>query len=129
MRLGQRVIHVVVPAILRYACCSFHRAAHLCRLAATEETAPRLAGGCMFMFLSRYWRVLVLRGVIPILLIVLASIFPFATLAVLVLLFGAYVFIDGAFATVSGGRRTEDKARPVDRAADGLMSVGRESMC
>lgn len=61
----------------------------------------------MFMLLSRYWWVLVVRGVIAILFGILAFTMPAAALAALVLVFGAYAFIDGAFAIAAalGGRR------------------------
>jgi uncharacterized membrane protein HdeD (DUF308 family) len=55
----------------------------------------------MFMLLSRYWWVLVVRGAIAILFGVLAYTLPLATLATLVLVFGAYAFVEGSFAVVS----------------------------
>lgn len=55
----------------------------------------------MFMFLSRYWWALVVRGIIAILLGVLAFMLPVATLAALVVVFGAYALADGIFAIVA----------------------------
>jgi len=55
----------------------------------------------MFMLLSRYWWVLVVRGAIAILFGVMAFALPTATLAALVLVFGAYALADGGLAVVS----------------------------
>jgi uncharacterized membrane protein HdeD (DUF308 family) len=58
--------------------------------------------------LSRYWWVLLLRGIFAILFGVLAFVWPTITLATLVLLFGAYALVDGVFALIGairgGGR-------------------------
>lgn len=61
----------------------------------------------MLMYLSRYWWVLVVRGVIAILFGVLAFTLPVATVAALVLVFGAFALADGIFAVVTAvvGRR------------------------
>jgi uncharacterized membrane protein HdeD (DUF308 family) len=50
--------------------------------------------------LARNWWVLLLRGVIAILFGILAFIHPGITAEVLVLFFGAYMFVDGIFAVV-----------------------------
>lgn len=55
----------------------------------------------MFMFLSRYWWVLVVRGSIAILFGVLAFALPLATLTAVVLVFGAFALADGIFAIVT----------------------------
>jgi uncharacterized membrane protein HdeD (DUF308 family) len=52
--------------------------------------------------LARNWWVLALRGVVGILIGIGAFVSPGATLAALVLVFGAYVFVDGIFAVVAG---------------------------
>src|SRR5262245_46840432 len=52
--------------------------------------------------LARNWWVLALRGVIGILFGIAAFVWPESTLAALVLVFGAYVFVDGIFAVVAG---------------------------
>ena len=65
----------------------------------------------MFMFLSRYWWVLVVRGVIAILFGVLAFTLPLETVATLILVFGAYAFVDGSVAVVTaiaGSKLTPD---------------------
>jgi len=78
----------------------------------------------MFDLLARYWWVLVLRGAMAILFGVLAFLWPGITLAALVLLVGAYFFVDGIFAIVLafGGWRERD-----DRwllLLEGLLGVG-----
>ena len=52
--------------------------------------------------LARNWWVLALRGVVGILFGIGAFVWPGATLAALILVFGAYVFVDGIFAVVAG---------------------------
>jgi uncharacterized membrane protein HdeD (DUF308 family) len=52
--------------------------------------------------LARNWWVLALRGVAGILFGIGAFVWPGATLAALILVFGAYVFVDGIFAVVAG---------------------------
>jgi uncharacterized membrane protein HdeD (DUF308 family) len=59
--------------------------------------------------LSRYWWVLLLRGIAAILFGILAFAWPGLTLASLVIVFGAYALVDGVFAIASairgGGRQ------------------------
>jgi uncharacterized membrane protein HdeD (DUF308 family) len=52
--------------------------------------------------LARNWWLLALRGVVGILFGIGAFVWPGATLAALVIVFGAYVFVDGIFAVVTG---------------------------
>jgi uncharacterized membrane protein HdeD (DUF308 family) len=52
--------------------------------------------------LARNWWVLALRGCVGMLFGIGAFVWPNATLAALILVFGAYVFIDGIFAVVAG---------------------------
>jgi uncharacterized membrane protein HdeD (DUF308 family) len=52
--------------------------------------------------LARNWWLVALRGVIGILFGIGAFMWPDATLAALVIVFGAYVFVDGIFAVVAG---------------------------
>lgn len=56
----------------------------------------------MIATLSRNWWVLAIRGVAAILFGIAAFLWPGITLTVLVLLFGAYVLVDGIFAVVAG---------------------------
>jgi uncharacterized membrane protein HdeD (DUF308 family) len=52
--------------------------------------------------LARTWWLVALRGVIGILFGIAAFVWPESTLAALVIVFGAYVFVDGIFAVVAG---------------------------
>ena len=59
--------------------------------------------------LKRHWWVPVLRGVAAIVFGVIAFVYPGLTVAVLVLLFGAWVLVDGVFRIVGAiGRRASD---------------------
>ncbi len=58
----------------------------------------------MIATLARNWWLVALRGIAGILLGIAAFVWPGLTLEVLVLLFGAYVLVDGAFALVAGIR-------------------------
>ncbi len=55
----------------------------------------------MLTQLTRNWWVVALRGVVAILFGVLALVWPGLTLEILVLFFGAYALVDGAFAIVA----------------------------
>ena len=55
----------------------------------------------MFTQLSKYWWVLVLRGVMAIALGVFAFVWPQQTIAALVLVFGAIAVVDGSLAVVA----------------------------
>jgi uncharacterized membrane protein HdeD (DUF308 family) len=52
--------------------------------------------------LARNWWLLALRGVAGILFGIVAFVWPGATLAALVIVFGTYVFVDGIFALIAG---------------------------
>jgi len=65
----------------------------------------------MIADLSRNWWVLALRGVLGILFGIGAFVWPGLTLAALILVFGAYAFVDGIFAVVAG----IDMRRQIDR--------------
>jgi uncharacterized membrane protein HdeD (DUF308 family) len=62
------------------------------------------------LFAGRWWAVL-LRGVLAVLVGVLAFAWPAVTLSVLVLLFGCYALVDGLFSLVAaaGGRDRQDR--------------------
>jgi uncharacterized membrane protein HdeD (DUF308 family) len=61
----------------------------------------------MAALLARNWWALALRGVAAIIFALLAFALPGVTLAVLVILFGAYALIDGIFAIVSAIRAVQ----------------------
>jgi uncharacterized membrane protein HdeD (DUF308 family) len=61
---------------------------------------------------TRSWWILLLRGIIAIIFGVLAFFWPAVTLATLVILFGVYALVDGAFslaAAFSGWRHRDDR--------------------
>src|SRR6266478_496109 len=59
--------------------------------------------------LKRHWWVPVIRGVAAIIFGVMAFVYPGLTVAVLVLLFGAWVLVDGVFRIVGAiGHRASD---------------------
>jgi uncharacterized membrane protein HdeD (DUF308 family) len=58
----------------------------------------------MLHLLARFWWALALRGLFAVLFGLLAIFMPHKTLLVLVLLFGAYAFLDGIFDLVSAVR-------------------------
>jgi uncharacterized membrane protein HdeD (DUF308 family) len=65
--------------------------------------------------LSRYWWVVVLRGIAAILFGVLALVWPGPTVFALVLLFGAYALVDGVFTLASALGRNRDGTRTGSR--------------
>ena len=78
----------------------------------------------MLDLLSRYWWTLVVRGVIAIIFGILAFVWPGFTLATLVILFGAYILVDGIFAIVGaiGGWGERDDHWLL--LLEGLLGVG-----
>jgi uncharacterized membrane protein HdeD (DUF308 family) len=62
----------------------------------------------MIPILARIWWLVAIRGIAGILVGLAAFMWPGMTLAVLALLFGAYVLVDGAFALVAGIRMTRE---------------------
>ncbi len=64
----------------------------------------------MLAFMARNWWVLLIRGILAIAFGVLAFLWPGLTLAVLVLLFGAYALLDGVASIIIGltGRGAQD---------------------
>src|SRR6266581_5879883 len=59
--------------------------------------------------LKRHWWIPVLRGIAAIILGILAFVYPVPTLAVLVLLFGAWMLVDGIFRVIGAiGNRSSD---------------------
>src|SRR5580700_12146064 len=70
-----------------------------------DNSVPEFTG----LFAGRWWAVL-LRGLVAIAFGVLAFTWPGITLATLVMLFGFYALLDGAFSLITaiGGRRRRD---------------------
>jgi uncharacterized membrane protein HdeD (DUF308 family) len=73
---------------------------------------------------SRYWWAIAVRGAVAILFGVLAFAWPGATLASLVLLFGAYAIVDGIASVVMGVREYGQRERWWATLLGGLVSVG-----
>jgi uncharacterized membrane protein HdeD (DUF308 family) len=73
---------------------------------------------------SRYWWAIALRGVLAIVFGVLAFVWPGATLASLVLLFGAYAIVDGIASIVIGIREFGERERWWATLLGGVVSVG-----
>ena len=69
------------------------------------NSVPEFAG----LFAGRWWAILI-RGIVAIAFGVLAFTWPSVTLATLVVLFGCYALLDGAFSLITaiGGRRRRD---------------------
>jgi uncharacterized membrane protein HdeD (DUF308 family) len=78
----------------------------------------------MLPLLSRFWWVLLLRGLAAIIFGIAAFAWPGLTLAVLVLFFGAYAFVDGVFllvAVIGGWRQVNDRWLLL---IEGLIGIG-----
>jgi uncharacterized membrane protein HdeD (DUF308 family) len=78
----------------------------------------------MFELLRRRWWLIALRGVAAIVFGVLAITLPHITLATLVILFGAYAFVDGIFAVIhaiGGGDQSESRWLLL---LEGLLGIG-----
>jgi uncharacterized membrane protein HdeD (DUF308 family) len=87
----------------------------------------------MLDLLTRHWWLLVVRGVLGILFGILALVWPGATIAALVLLFGVYAIVDGVatlYAAITGregadrGRRPASGGHRVWLAIEGLLGIG-----
>lgn len=73
--------------------------------------------------LTRGWWLVVLRGVIAVLFGLAAFAWPTLTVQVLILLFGAYAFVDGVFAFVSMFHAIRDKMAWWTLALEGVAGV------
>jgi uncharacterized membrane protein HdeD (DUF308 family) len=76
----------------------------------------------MYVAMTNRWA-LVLRGVVAIIFGLVAFIWPRITLATLVLLFGAYVLVDGIFAIVAAVRAPKEFARWWVLLIEGVLSI------
>ena len=73
--------------------------------------------------LKRHWWVPVLRGVAAVLFGTMAFVYPGLTVAVLVLLFGAWILVDGVFRVIGAiGHRASDKEWGFDLII-GIMGI------
>jgi uncharacterized membrane protein HdeD (DUF308 family) len=73
-------------------------------MAAAGSRRPFTAGGTMESAITGNWWVVALRGVAGILLGIAAFLVTGITLAVLIALFAAYLFVDGVLAILAGSR-------------------------
>ncbi|WP_457654101.1 HdeD family acid-resistance protein [Rhodocaloribacter sp.] len=78
----------------------------------------------MFILLFRSWRSLLLRGLAAVLFGVLSLMWPQLSLAVLVLLVGAFLFVDGVLSIWAALRGRREESRWWLLLADGLLGVG-----
>lgn len=69
------------------------------------------------------WWALVVRGIAAIIFGILTFIWPGASIAVLVVLFGVYAFIDGVFAIISAIRAAEHHRRWGAFAIQGIVGI------
>ena len=77
----------------------------------------------MNLVLVRNWWALALRGVFAVLFGLIAFLMPGVTLAVLVLMFGAYSLVDGVFSIIAGIRAAERHERWWPFVLEGLLSI------
>ena len=69
------------------------------------------------------WWALALRGVLAILFALIAFFLPGITAAALVLVFGAYAFVDGIFALIAGLRAARHHGRSAPLLIEGVLNV------
>jgi uncharacterized membrane protein HdeD (DUF308 family) len=73
--------------------------------------------------LARNWWVLVVRGVLAVVFGILAFVLPGVTVTALVILFGAFMLVDGVFALVSAWRRAERRMSWWPFVFEGLAGI------
>src|SRR5215211_2605920 len=81
------------------------------------------AGQSVLPVLSRNWWALALRGLAAIIFGILAFVWPGITLWALILLFGAYMLVDGVFAIVAAVRVAGEAARWWLLLVEGILGV------
>jgi uncharacterized membrane protein HdeD (DUF308 family) len=77
----------------------------------------------MILVLERNWWAVALRGLVAVLFGLAAWIWPDVTLRVLVVLFGAYVLVDGIFALVMALRTSERSTRWTALLIEGILGI------
>ena len=73
--------------------------------------------------LARNWWALLIRGIAAVVFGVLAFIWPGATIVALVILFGAYAFVDGVFAIVAAIRAARSHERWWPFLLEGIVGI------
>jgi uncharacterized membrane protein HdeD (DUF308 family) len=69
------------------------------------------------------WWALALRGVVAILFALIAFFLPITAAAALILLFGAYAFVDGVFALIAGLRLARQHGRSAPLLTEGVLNI------
>jgi len=77
----------------------------------------------MLKTLARNWWALLIRGIAAVIFGILAFTWPGLTGFVLVVLFGAYAFVDGIFALLSAIRAAEGHERWIAFAIEGIIGL------
>jgi uncharacterized membrane protein HdeD (DUF308 family) len=77
----------------------------------------------MLHALARNWWALLIRGIAAVIFGIFALFWPGATAVALVLVFGAYAFVDGVFAIVAAFRAAESHERWLAFAIEGLVGL------
>jgi|SRR5690348_13134199 len=77
----------------------------------------------MLEALARNWWAIALRGVVAIVIGILAFVLPGPTLASLLLLFGIYLLLDGVFAVIAGVRAATQGERWWPMALEGIVDI------
>jgi uncharacterized membrane protein HdeD (DUF308 family) len=93
------------------------------RISMTTNPDAERPGQPILPVLSRNWWALALRGLAAIVFGLLAFILPGITLTALILLFGAYMLVDGVFAIVAAVRAEERDTRWWLLLAEGVLGV------
>src|SRR5690349_10838143 len=76
------------------------------------------------MSLTQNWWMLILRGVLAIMFGLAAFMWPGITWFSLVILFGAYVLVDGVIAVATGLQHVQDSSRWWVFLLEGLVGIG-----
>jgi uncharacterized membrane protein HdeD (DUF308 family) len=77
----------------------------------------------MLGVLARNWWALLIRGIAAVVFGVLAFVWPGATIVALVILFGAYAFVDGVFAIVAAIRAAQSRERWWPFLLEGIVGI------
>lgn len=77
----------------------------------------------MFAVLAQNWWAIAIRGVLGILFGLVALFLPGATMLSLVLLFGAYAFVDGVFGIISAVRAARQRERWGFLVLEGIVDI------
>jgi uncharacterized membrane protein HdeD (DUF308 family) len=78
----------------------------------------------MLEMLSRYWWAFVVRGIVAILFGILAYVWPGITLATLIILFGAFAFVDGIFLIIKTIGKWGERDDRWLLLLEGLLGIG-----